>query len=78
MRAIDGFTQIVVDEYSDRLDEEGRGYLQRVRAAAHRMEELIDIILDLSRVGRQELDRSSVDLSSVAESVANGLREDQP
>jgi signal transduction histidine kinase len=49
LRAIDGFSQILLEDYEDELDEEGRLYLKRTKAASQRMGELIDDLLDLSR-----------------------------
>jgi PAS domain S-box-containing protein len=66
LRAIDGFSQALVEEYGDRLDGEGTRYLARVREAAQRMAELIDDLLTLSRVARTELRRDRVDLSALA------------
>ncbi|MBM3390658.1 MAG: hypothetical protein FJY34_01600 [Betaproteobacteria bacterium] len=66
LRGIDGFSHLLDEEYGDRLDEEGRGYLKRVRGAAQRMGHLIDDILELSRVTRQEMRRVPVDLSQLA------------
>ena len=56
LRAIDGFSQALLEESGDRLEENGKRYLQRVRAGAQKMAELIDDLLSLSRVSRQPLD----------------------
>jgi len=66
LRGIDGFSHLLDEEYGDKLDEQGRGYLKRVRGAAQRMGHLIDDILELSRVTRQEMRRVPVDLSQLA------------
>jgi PAS domain S-box-containing protein len=73
LRSIDGFSQAVVEEYEDKLDDQGRDYLRRVRAAATRMGELIDDLLMLSRVTRREMRREPVDLSGLARMVAASL-----
>jgi PAS domain S-box-containing protein len=78
LRGIDGFTQALQEEYQARLDEAGRGYLRRVRAATQRMGTLIDDLLRLSRVTRAELRRESVDLSAMAETVAAELKRTAP
>ena len=78
LRAIDGFSRALVDDCSDSLDERGRNYLHRVRAAAQRMGELIDDLLQLSRVGRTELQKQRVDLSALARSVAADLQRVEP
>src|SRR5829696_8016373 len=61
LRSIDGFSQILLEDYSGELDEEGRDYLGRVRAASQRMGRLIDDLLGLSRVTRSALRREPVD-----------------
>ncbi|MBA2344073.1 MAG: hypothetical protein H0V83_03190 [Rubrobacter sp.] len=78
LRSMDGFSQILLEDYGDELDEEGRDYLGRVRAASQRMGNLIDDLLELSRVTRGPLRRASVDLSAIAASVAEGLRASDP
>jgi len=82
LRGIDGFSHLLLEQYQDRLDAQGRDYLARVRAAAQRMGALIDDILELSRVTRQEMRRERVDLSALAaevtEELAQGLKEGAP
>jgi signal transduction histidine kinase/sensor domain CHASE-containing protein len=78
LRSIDGFSQILLEDYANELDEDGKDYLGRVRAASQRMGRLIDDILGLSRVTRGTMNRDRVDLSSLAEEVAEGLREGRP
>ncbi len=75
LRAMDGFSKMLADDYPDDLDDQGKHYVHRVRAAAQRMGELIDNLLGLSQVTRREMNRTTVDLSSVAQSVAADLRE---
>lgn len=78
LRSINGFSQIMLDEYGDRLDEAGKGYLHRIRGASRRMGELIDDLLKLSRIGRAELHVETVDLSAMARSIADTLQQNQP
>src|SRR5918993_541693 len=78
LRSIDGFSQILLEDYSDELDEEGKDYLGRVRAASQRMGRLIDDILGLSRVTRGVMSRERVNLSSLVGEVAEELREARP
>jgi PAS domain S-box-containing protein len=78
LRSIDGFSQALLDDYADRLDDTGKQYLQRVRAGAQRMAALIDDLLTLSRITRAELQRQSIDLSEMASSVANDLSRQDP
>jgi signal transduction histidine kinase len=66
LRGIDGFSHLLLERYRDQLDAQGRDYLARVRGAAQRMGALIDDILELSRVTRQEMRRERVDLSALA------------
>ena len=78
LRSIDGFSQVLLEDYSGKLDEEGKDYLQRVRSASQRMAELIDDILNLSRVTRSEMRRETVDLSALAQTIATELQQSQP
>jgi len=75
LRGLDGFSQMAIEEYGDKLDATGRGYLERVRAAAQRMGHLIDDILDLSRVSRHAMRREHVDLSRLAAELVGEIRE---
>ena len=78
LRAIDGFGQILVEDYGEVLGEAGAGYLQRVRAASQRMGMLIDDMIGLARVSRSTLTRERVDLTGLAESVVDDLRSRDP
>jgi light-regulated signal transduction histidine kinase (bacteriophytochrome) len=78
LRAVDGFSQELLQRYADQLDEKGRHYLRRVRAGTQRMGQLIDDLLKLSRVTRTEMQRVPVDLTALAETVAADLREREP
>ena len=78
LRAIDGFSQALLEDYGDRFDDEGRDHLGRVKAAANRMGELIDSLLTLSRLSRCEMDVRPVDLSEIATEVVQSLRETYP
>jgi hypothetical protein len=78
LRSIDGFSQALLEDCVDQLDEEGKDNLQRVRAATQRMGELIDDMLNLSRVARKEIRVETVDLSAMAQTIAAELRRSQP
>jgi signal transduction histidine kinase len=78
LRAIDGFSKAVLSRNAQQLDEQGKAYLLRVRAAAARMSDLIDELLNLSRVSRVPVHRQSVNLSGIARGVAIGLSEHNP
>ncbi|MHB8146637.1 MAG: PAS domain-containing protein, partial [Vulcanimicrobiaceae bacterium] len=74
LRAIDGFSQALVEDYEDRFDERGKNYLDRVRRAAQRMAGLIDALLKLARVARADITCVTVDLSPIAQSIVSELR----
>ena len=63
LRSVDGFYQILDEEYSEKLDETGRNYLSRVRREAQHMGTLIDDLLHLARITQGDLARSTVNLS---------------
>ncbi|MDT8386033.1 MAG: ATP-binding protein [Thiogranum sp.] len=73
LRAIDGFSQALLEDYSERLDETGLDYLNRSRRAAQRMGKLIDDLLNLSRISRMRLKRQQVDVSALAGEIAEEL-----
>ncbi|HEX9454824.1 MAG TPA: ATP-binding protein, partial [Candidatus Binatia bacterium] len=78
LRSIDGFSQALLEDYQDKLDDEGQNHLQRVRAATQRMAQLIDDMLDLSRVTRAEINREPIDLSALARSLPAELQKADP
>jgi PAS domain S-box-containing protein len=78
LRAIDGFSRVLVERYAGALDSGGRDYLARVRAAAQRMGNLIDDLLGLSRMTRIEMRLGPVDLSAVAHRVCSQLQAEMP
>ncbi|MDD4870889.1 MAG: PAS domain S-box protein [Kiritimatiellae bacterium] len=74
LRSIDGFSKAVLEDFSDKLNDEGRDYLQRLRRASQHMAALIDDLLKLFRVTSSELNISDVNLSLIAETAITGLR----
>ena len=78
LRAIDGFSQALASEYASRLDEQGLGYLERVRSATLRMGQLIEDLLNLSRITRATLRRERVDMTAIARRVLTELGERDP
>jgi PAS domain S-box-containing protein len=78
LRSMDGFSQALLEDYRDKLDEHGVDYLDRVRAATQKMARLIDDMLGLARVSRAQMRIAPVDLSAMASSVANELRASDP
>ena len=78
LRHIDGLAAALLEDYSEKLDATGQGYLGRIRAAAVRMASLIEDLLRLSRVTRAELKVADTDLSEIARSIIDDLRREHP
>jgi PAS domain S-box-containing protein len=78
LRGIDGFSKILLQRYGDQLDDKGKHYLTRIRAGTQRMGELIDDLLKLSRVTRYEMELKPVNLSAIAQEIAQQLSETEP
>jgi light-regulated signal transduction histidine kinase (bacteriophytochrome) len=78
LRSLDGFSQALLEDYADRLDETGRKYLDRIRASAQLMAQLIDDILTLARITRAELRPERVDLSALAWRTRATLEQSEP
>lgn len=78
LRSIDGFSQALLDDCAHTLNPKSRDHLQRVRSAAQRMGELIDDLLQLSRVGRAEIHRSRMNISEIARAVVSELQKREP
>ena len=78
LRAIDGFSCALADEQGDKLDPEGKKYLDRVRSSVRRMTTLIDDLLHLSRITTAELERRPLDLSQLARGIVATLRQREP
>ena len=78
LRGIDGWSQAVLEDCGPQLDEQGHTYLKRVRSETQRMGELIDGLLELSRVTRAPMKRETVDLTAMAQELEASLRAGQP
>ena len=78
LRSATSFSQILLEDYADELDEEGKDYLERVAAAGQRMVQMVEGLLNLSRVMRVEIQRETVDLRALAGSITQGLRQSDP
>ncbi|MFZ5865277.1 MAG: ATP-binding protein [Thermodesulfobacteriota bacterium] len=78
LRAIDGFSRFLLERYQDSVDGQGRDYLSRVRAATQRMGHLIDDLLQLSRLTRNEMTIGPVDLSAMVREIADELSQADP
>ncbi len=78
LRGIDGWSQALLEDYGDQLNEQGKSYIKRVRSETQRMGTLIDDLLQLSRLTRVEMRREQVNLSAIAQSIAAHLQESEP
>ncbi len=78
LRAIDGFSQALLEDYADKLDEQAGDYLNRVRAASQRMDQLINDLLKLSRVIRAPLNNITVDLTALAHEISEEIKGREP
>jgi signal transduction histidine kinase len=78
LRGIDGFSQAVMDDYGEKLDEAGRSYLSRVRAASQRMSKLIDAMLNLARLTRAEIHTQTFDISAIVRGILGDLQKMDP
>jgi PAS domain S-box-containing protein len=78
LRSLDGFSRAVVEEYGDKLDEQGKDYLNRVRKASQHMSDLINDLLKLSRLSRAEMNIQKINISEIAQSILEELRSSQP
>jgi signal transduction histidine kinase len=78
LRAIDGFSKALLDEYSGKLDEHACHYLRRVRTAAQKMSRLMNDLLDMSRVSRSALEKESIDLTELARSIVANFQSREP
>jgi PAS domain S-box-containing protein len=75
LRGIDGWSQALLEDYYDKLDDKGRLYLGRVRRESQRMGELIDDLLNLSRVNRSQMKKGDVEISKIAKNIVDRLLE---
>lgn len=78
LRGIDGFSQALMEDYGDQLNDEAKDYLNRVRAGVQRMGRLIDDLLNLSRLTRGKMVVGTVDLSKTAHDIVDELKERDP
>jgi PAS domain S-box-containing protein len=78
LRTVDGFSQALLEDYNASLDDSGRDFLHRIRSACQRMGQLIDDMIELSRVTRTEMNLAEVDLSEIVREIAADLEADDP
>ncbi len=74
LRGIDGFSQVLLEDYADKLDAEGKRVLNKVRDSAQHMAQLIESLLTLARVTQTDIRREPIDVSEVARAAADRLR----
>ena len=78
LRGMDGFSQILLEDYGDKVDDKGKDYLKRIQKASHRMGLLIDDLLRLFRLARSEMEFTEVNLSQLFKSVVDEYRQMDP
>ncbi|HUD25718.1 MAG TPA: response regulator [Burkholderiaceae bacterium] len=78
LRSIGAFSQLLLEEHAGELDLEGQDFLRQISKSARRMGEIIQDLLSLARVGRGELSRDRINLSSIARDVVEELRSKEP
>ena len=78
LRALSGFSEILSQKYGASLDEDGKQYLAHIQEASQRMKELIDALLELSRVSRKVVDVRQVDLSKIAREIMAEFQRGMP
>lgn len=78
LRAISGFSQALLEDCSDDIDETGKGHISRILNACRRMSELTDDLLKLAKVTQQPIDRQSIDLTAIGRQISASLRRQNP
>lgn len=78
LRYINGFTQALLEDYADKLDDEGKNFLNEIRGASREMAHLIDDLMQLSRVTRNEMRPEAVNLSEMVSTIFSDLQRIEP
>lgn len=78
LRVVEGFARILKEDYGSVLDRRGNDHVERILAAAQRMNDMIDVLLDLSRLGHLPMTREAVDLSAIATGIGHSLCSSEP
>jgi PAS domain S-box-containing protein len=78
LNAVKGFTSILQEDYIDKIDDAGRDYLQRIKSGVNKMTELINDILNLSKIGSQEVKRETINLSTMVRNYLEELTSIEP
>jgi len=74
LRSIGGFARVLLEDYVDRLDEDGKRYLKIIHQDARKMGQLIDDLLALARLGRKEMSLATIDVAELAKGVSEDLK----
>ena len=78
LRGMDGYSKVLLEDYSDLLDEAGKTYLGHIRSSTRQMDELIDNLLKLSRLNRTQMQIEEVNLSEIVQGIISGLKDNDP
>lgn len=78
LRAIKGFSDILLEDYAEKFDDEGWDLLRRINRSSQRMAEIIDNMLRLARISREVIQRKAIDLKPVVTAIVNDLRRNNP
>ncbi|MEJ7767934.1 MAG: ATP-binding protein [Chitinophagaceae bacterium] len=78
LRAINGFTQVLLEDYQEQFDEEVKNLLDEIVANSKKMGELIDNLLEFSRVGKQHVSKTEINMQALVDSVICDLRQQFP
>ena len=78
LRAIDGFSRILIEEFSDKLDDDGRHVLNVIRTSTLKMGNLIESLLDLARLGRKQMQLVEVDMRALVDAIFQEVRSAAP
>jgi light-regulated signal transduction histidine kinase (bacteriophytochrome) len=78
LRAIDGFSEALLEDFGDKVDEDMRSFILRIRTATLRMGQLIEDLLNLARISRVDMQRQNVDMSAMARQIINDLQQQDP
>jgi PAS domain S-box-containing protein len=78
LRALSGYSELLLDEYGAALGEEGHGYAERIVSVSEKMARMIDYLLELSRISRAELHLQPVDLGGEAAQIAEEIQRREP
>jgi light-regulated signal transduction histidine kinase (bacteriophytochrome) len=74
LRSVDGFSQVLIEDYAEQLDDAGKQYLNRIRKATQNMSNLIDDLLNLSKLTRSEVNTQPVNLSEIVSDILHDLQ----